>query len=118
MNGVEIALGVGVFHNAEVANLFEEIPGFGTGAPPLEADPVSIVKPLQAYYTNFVRFLNPNGPTRGDATGLPVPYAWPTFNASSPRLLIEADSIKLETIPQAQLDRCAFWNTLAVTMEQ
>jgi len=117
VTGLGVALGVGAYHTAEVVNLFEETPGFGAGAPPSTADPVSIVKPLQAYYTNFVRFLNPNGPTRGDATGLPVPTPWPTFNTSLPRLLIQADNITVETVPQGQRDRCASWISLALTLQ-
>ena len=107
-----VALGIGSPHTSELRNLFGGIPAVG----PYQAqapDAPAMIKPLQAYYTNFVRFLNPNGPTtRGGNRGSPVPVQWPTFNTSMPRLLFQLNSVSLETVPQAQRDRCAFWDLL------
>lgn len=114
----DIATGRGSWHTSELRQIFEELPPFLPGAPPSVADAPAIAKPIQRYFTNFVRFLNPNGPSAGTNTSPDLPLMWPTFNQTSPRLLFQLDGITLETVPQGQLDRCAAWNSLAIQMEQ
>ena len=107
-----VALGIGLPHTSELRTLFGGIPAVGP-FPAQAPDAPAIAKSLQAYYTNFVRFLDPNGPTtRGGDRGSPVPVQWPTFNASQPRLLFQLNGVSLESIPQAQRDRCEFWDVV------
>lgn len=115
---VDIATGWGSYHTSEVRQIFDKVPSIRPGFPPLVADVPIISQALKAYFTNFVRFLNPNGPSSGRNTGVPVPLAWPTFNRTLPRQLFQVSGVSLETVPQAQVDRCAFWHSLASTLGQ
>ncbi|GJJ07648.1 hypothetical protein Clacol_001852 [Clathrus columnatus] len=101
-----IDAGTGVYHMAELPLLF------GLGNSPLP-DPGSRTYPmipiLQGYYTNFVRFLNPN-------IGNPVPINWPQWTIQSPaisprRLLFQVNNMTTEALPftGTQSARCAVW---------
>ncbi len=55
-------------------------------------------KTMQAYWVNFAKTGNPNGP------GLPE---WPEFSAESPRLQVFDYDVRAEDVGLS--DRCAFW---------
>ncbi|KIM32876.1 hypothetical protein M408DRAFT_62010, partial [Serendipita vermifera MAFF 305830] len=112
------AIGLGSWHTSEMRQFFEELPPLQPGLPPQVADAPAIAKPIQRYLTNFVRFLNPNGPSTGGGSGLDVPVVWPTFDQTLPRLLFQLDGISLETVPPAQVDRCTLWDSFASTLAQ
>ncbi|KAF8588168.1 triacylglycerol lipase-like protein [Ramaria rubella] len=108
----EIASGLGVSHVSELPNVFG--PGntpAGSSTSGFDFDDISLTPILQAYYTSFVRALDPNAhPVEGSVF-------WPEFTDNQ-RLLLQVNSTQLEAVPQSQLDRCAFWKGLAVKMEQ
>jgi hypothetical protein len=111
---MEIASGLGVSHTSEIPNLFG--PGnapAGSSTAGFDFNDISLTPILQAYYTNFVRFSNPNAlPVNGSVF-------WPEFNGSSnQRLLLQVNATTVETAPSAQLSRCNFWKGLAIKMEQ
>ncbi|GJJ07647.1 hypothetical protein Clacol_001851 [Clathrus columnatus] len=83
----------GVYHMAELPLLF------GLGNTPLP-DPGPAARPiqpvLQTYYTNFVRFLDPN-------RGLAIPIFWPRWTVQSPlvspsRLVFQVNNMITEPI--------------------
>jgi acetylcholinesterase len=106
-----VAAGLGSSHTSENPNVFG--PGntpAGSGNSTFDFDNIDLTPILQAYYTSFVRELDPNAhPVTGSVF-------WPQFEAQ--RLLLQVNATQLETVPQNQLDRCAFWKGLAIKMEQ
>ncbi|KIJ51869.1 hypothetical protein M422DRAFT_776444 [Sphaerobolus stellatus SS14] len=96
----EIASGLGVSHTSDLSFVF---------APP-DTSPLTPI--LQAYYTSFVRSLNPNAhPVSGS-------IEWPQFDGRTNRRILLQPNLTVETVPKAQLDRCDFWRGLAIKMEQ
>ncbi|HEY4942102.1 MAG TPA: carboxylesterase family protein [Rhizomicrobium sp.] len=82
----------GVPHGGEMSFVF----GFGPLAPFAPPQDVAVEDRMQAYWTNFARSGDPNGP------GLPL---WPKFSGPAPSTLVIDD--KTEAVPdfrKAQLD--------------
>ncbi|GJJ13863.1 hypothetical protein Clacol_008120 [Clathrus columnatus] len=100
LTAAEIAAGIGVSHTSDLSFVF---------APP-ETSPLTPI--LQAYYTSFVRTLNPNTlPVKGS-------IVWPQFNPSKNERILLQSNLTVETVPQSQRDRCIFWKGLGIKMEQ
>jgi acetylcholinesterase len=75
-----------------------------------------IIPVLQSYWISFVVSLNPN--THKDPAA-PVWETW-TGSGASPlqRIKIQTNATEMEVVPQAQIDRCNFWKSLAEVTEQ
>lgn len=108
----EIQQGIGVSHVSELPYLFG--PGNAPAGSDTEGFDFQDITPvLQAYYTNFVRFLDPNAqPVKGSVS-------WPQYNGQSPkRLLLQVNGTTVENVPNTQLTRCQFWKGLINQLEQ
>lgn len=110
----EISAGLGVSHTSELVNVFG--PGntpAGSSTSTFDFDDISLTPILQAYYTGFVRALNPNAhPVKGS-------IFWPQFNsASNRRILLQVNATTVETVPKSQLERCQFWKSIGLKLEQ
>ncbi|KAM3074081.1 hypothetical protein ACMFMF_006105 [Clarireedia jacksonii] len=111
-----VAGGVGVPHTFELPAIF----GLGNA----NDNPVSsystynseIVPVVMQYWISFVKELSPN-PSKD--TSAP---RWESMGAgdgsSLRRLVLQTNATVMETIPNDQLERCLFWKSLAVKMEQ
>ncbi|GJJ10739.1 hypothetical protein Clacol_004966 [Clathrus columnatus] len=110
----EIESGLGVSHVSEITNVFG--PGntpAGSSTSTFDFNDISLTPILQAYYTSFVRFLDPNALTVNGSV------FWPEFSPkTNQRLLLQVNATTLETIPSSQLARCQFWKGLAIQLEQ
>ncbi|GJJ10746.1 hypothetical protein Clacol_004973 [Clathrus columnatus] len=110
----EIQSGLGVSHTSELPNVFG--PGntpAGSSTSTFDFNDISLTPILQAYYTSFVRFLDPNAQTvKGSVF-------WPEFSPeTNQRILLQVNATTLETVPSSQLARCQFWKGLAIQLEQ
>ncbi|KAK5993677.1 Lipase 2 [Cladobotryum mycophilum] len=96
--------GVGVPHGFDLGAIF------GGG---YENSDQTNVNRLQGYYISFVRSLNPNTYAFGGST------SWPQWNgkAGGQRLLINNNNTVVESVPQAQVSRCSFWEGMAKSLE-
>lgn len=110
----EIQQGVGVSHTSELSNVFG--PGntpAGSSTSTFDFNDISLTPILQAYYTSFVRFLDPNAHT------IQGSVFWPEFSPdTNERLLLQVNATTVETVPSDQLARCQFWKGLVIQMEQ
>ncbi|KAL7928996.1 Alpha/Beta hydrolase protein [Trichoderma chlorosporum] len=99
-----IASGVGVPHGFDLGAVF------GGGYD--DSDQTNVAR-LQGYYISFVRSLNPNTFSFSGST------TWPQWNgqAGGQRLVINNNNTVVESVPQAQMSRCAFWESLATQLE-
>ncbi|KIJ51591.1 hypothetical protein M422DRAFT_26449 [Sphaerobolus stellatus SS14] len=109
-----IAAGLGVSHTSELPNVFG--PGntpAGSSTATFDFDDISLTPILQAYYTSFIRDLDPNAHTvKGSVF-------WPQFSSNSnKRILLQVNATTVETVPQSQLERCNVWKGLALKMEE
>ena len=107
-----IANGLGSSHTSELTNLFG--PGntpAGSSTSGFDFNNIDLTPILQAYYTSFVRDLDPN------AHQVEGSVFWPQF-IDNQRLLLQVNATQVEKVPETQLDRCEFWRGLAITMEQ
>lgn len=116
------ALGIDVYHQCELPPLYGKsnamLPQFQPGPESFNMTPF-----LQKYYTNFVRFLDPNEPS--------VNQTWPQWKpsqligTSGTRLVFSLNEsanfepvIGFEKVSDHQLSLCAFWRTLENKMGQ
>jgi para-nitrobenzyl esterase len=94
LNGVR-----GPVHTAELPFLFPQPDPAGKGLP---AASQALSKTMLAYWTNFVKKGDPNGP------GLPN---WPAYNSPTEVLQLAPDGVTIGTDVAAE-HKCAFWNSL------
>lgn len=109
------AQGLGTPHTFEVPAVWGVNSNAGGGGSAYETTNAPDVPLVMDYWLSFVRSLNPN--TYKEA-GAPT---WETVGSaeSQSRLLFEgAGKAEMEKVPEDQKGRCAFWEGLAVTMEQ
>jgi len=96
---------MGATHTSELASIW----GF-SGAPD-----DALVPTIQAYWTSFIRTKNPN------TYKLPSAPEWTTFNATGMgRIHIPNDptNVTMEAVPADQQARCAFLNSIGVSIGQ
>ena len=103
------AAGLGVPHGAELPAVWG--PEYVGGSPAYTTTDASIVPVVQGYWISFVQSLDPNV---NKAAGAPQ---WQPF-AGEQRLLLQTNASTMENIPQDQVNRCAFWQSLSITMQQ
>ena len=103
--------GLGVPHTFEIPAIFGP-DSTSSSQSSFSTYNAAIVPIVMNYWISFVRDLDPN-PRRAPQ----APY-WEPFLNVKQRLLLEINSTRIELVPQDQLNRCAFWKTLAITMEQ
>ncbi|GJJ10761.1 hypothetical protein Clacol_004989 [Clathrus columnatus] len=110
----QIESGLGAYHTSELSNVFG--PGnapAGSSNSTFDFNDISLTPILQAYYTSFVRFLDPNVQTVNGSV------FWPEFiPETNQRILLQVNATTVETVPSSQLDRCRFWKGLANRMQQ
>ncbi|KAM0472207.1 hypothetical protein ACHAPX_008888 [Trichoderma viride] len=99
-----IQSGVGVPHGFDLGAVF------GGG---YDNSNLTNIDQLQGYYISFVRSLNPN---TFAFSGSP---SWPQWNgqAGGSRIVINNNNTVVEAVPQAQMSRCTFWESLASELE-
>lgn len=107
-----VADGLGVTHTVEVNAIFG--PAYvDDGAPDSYAEGgvnAGIVAPTQAYWTSFVRTYDPNTYKLASS---PRWEEWTSENYYA-RLKFETNSTMMETVPEAQQERCAYLSSIAV----
>ncbi|KAG9543098.1 carboxylesterase family protein, partial [Aureobasidium melanogenum] len=110
----ETALGNGVLHAFDTPAIFGPYYQGSTVEATIQVHPfstydASIVPIEMNYYISFVRSLNPNTFKVEQA---PI---WEPFEGKhgKQRLLLELNDTRMEEVPKAQQDRCAFWYSLA-----
>lgn len=110
----ETALGNGVLHAFDTPAIFGPYYQGSAVEETIQVYPfsnydASIVPIEMNYYISFVRSLNPN---TFRAKQAPM---WEPFEGKhgKQRLLLAINSTRMEEVPQAQQDRCAFWYSLA-----
>jgi para-nitrobenzyl esterase len=90
----------GPVHTAEIPYLFpNKVDATGKGLPP---ESQSLSKTMLAYWTNFVKTGDPNGP------GLPN---WPAFNLTTDVMQLAPGAVATGTDAGAE-HKCPFWNSL------
>ncbi|PAV18563.1 triacylglycerol lipase [Pyrrhoderma noxium] len=72
----------------------------------------TIIPVIQGYWTSFIRTFNPNT-LRAD--GSPE---WVTFGNDLERILFETNATKMETVPSDQKERCEFFISIGIGLEQ
>lgn len=104
--------GLGVSHTSEVHNVF----GLGNSDMPVEEfnqPDIPFIPILQAYYTSFVRFLDPN------AKSVQGSVRWPGFHAETlQRLVLQSGKSVIESVSDEQLNRCELWWKLSSELQQ
>lgn len=106
--------GYGVPHTSEVNAIFgpENVNG---GAPAsYTTTNAAIVPVIQGYWTSFIRTFDPN---TYSAPGAPVWQAW-TQNDTFTRLLMQTNQTHMESVPNAQRDRCAYLSSIGLSLKQ
>ena len=107
-----IAGGLGTSHTFELPEIF----GPGNANDRANASYSSynapIVPVVMDYFTSFVRTLYPH---KYKAAGAPV---WEDFGRERGRLLLQTNAPVMETVPKDQFERCEFWESLGVVMQQ
>ncbi|KAG9736307.1 carboxylesterase family protein, partial [Aureobasidium melanogenum] len=110
----ETALGNGVLHAFDTPAIFGpyyqgSIVEATIQVHPFSTYDASIVPIEMNYYISFVRRLNPN---TFKAKQAPI---WEPFEGKhgKQRLLLGINDTRMEEVPKAQQDRCAFWYSLA-----
>lgn len=73
-----------------------------------------IVPVVQAYWTSFIRSFNPN---THRLAGSPVWEAWTKDNAYR-RLMFQTNNTAMETVPDVQKERCAYFASIGVSLKQ
>ncbi|TFA98989.1 Lipase 2 [Trichoderma ghanense] len=98
------------FVQAGATNLDLSLQFFGGGFE--DSDQANVAR-LQGNYISFVRSLNPNTFAFSGST------SWPQWNgqAGGQRLVINNNNTVVEAVPQAQMKRCAFCESLAAELE-
>lgn len=115
LDPVNIANGIGVPH------VFENPAIWGPGntggySASWDTTNAAIVPVIMSYYISFIRALDPN-PYRVAAA--PVWQDWgDSGDALGRRIKLQTNDTVMETVPQAQADRCALWKQLADGTEQ
>lgn len=106
------AAGLGTTHTFELPAILG--PG-NAGDSPTDSyatENAEIVPVVMSYWTSFIRDLNPN---TFKAPGTPE---WESFGREGRRLRLQTNATAMEVVPRDQNERCSFWKSLAVIMEQ
>lgn len=131
-DAVNAAAGVGVPHIFEAAAVFgpRSLPPSAAVAASYYTYNAAVVPVVMAYWTSFVRALDPSVYR---AAGAPVWECWDgdgggggggggaaagTGVAGGRRLKIETNDTCMEAVDPAEAERCAFWEGMAWTMRQ
>lgn len=111
-----VAGGIGVPHTFELPAIF----GLGNAndnpASSYSTYNAEMIPVVMQYWISFVKELSPN-PCKD-----PSAPRWESMGegggSSLRRLVLQTNATAMETIPNDQLERCLFWKSLAVKMEQ
>lgn len=110
-----IAAGLGVPHVSEKPAIFGvDNTGYCNGCS-YETYNAAIVPVMMSYWISFIVSLDPNAHKVSQAP------TWEMFNGKEgcvQRLKIQTNATAMESVPSAQLNRCALWKGLAGTTEQ
>jgi carboxylesterase type B len=106
----EIAQGLGVPHTIEAVAIWGTHSGASVPASYLTTNK-NIIPVVQGYWTSFIRTLDPN---KLRASGTPE---WTAFNGSA-RILFETNATRIESVDEAQRERCEFFWGLAEGLSQ
>lgn len=111
----QVAQGYGVPHVAELGAVFGPDSIRGQEAASLRTTNAAIVPVTMAYFTSFVRFLDPNA---GRYPASPVWRNWGTFaGGQGHRMRLQTNKTTMETVPFDLVEKCALWKFLAKSMD-
>ncbi|GLB03502.1 hypothetical protein AtubIFM57258_008086 [Aspergillus tubingensis] len=110
------ASGRGVSHTVEENAIWG--PQYVSGTPPASyfTTNAGIVPVMQGYWTSFIRVFDPN-PLR-----YPGSPEWETWNnghgADYRRIFLRTNETRMETVSEAQRERCDYWNSVGPDLSQ
>lgn len=107
--------GMGVTHTVEINAIWG--PEYVTGTPPASywTTNANIVPVMQGYWTSFVRSLDPNSYRY---PGSPEWKTWGKGEDAFRRIFIRTNESRMESVPQAQHDRCAYLISIGEHLRQ
>lgn len=109
-----IAQGLGVVHTEETPAVFgvdSSDGGIPTGYESYLTYNAAIVPIVMNYWISFIRSLDPNSFKSSKAP------LWQPYEGTQ-RILFQTNHTVMESVSEAQKNRCNFWKNLAVVMEQ
>ncbi|OAQ96147.1 hypothetical protein LLEC1_03600 [Akanthomyces lecanii] len=111
----QVAAGNGVPHVAELGAIFGPESVQGQAAASLKTTNAAIVPVTMAYFTSFVRFLDPNTSRH---PGSPVWQNWGAFaGGQGRRIRLQTNKTAMETVPFDLVEKCALWKFLSKSMD-
>lgn len=107
--------GTGVSHTVEVNAIWG--PEYVSGVPPDSYWNINanIVPVMQGYWTSFVRSLDPN---KHRYPGSPEWKTWGKGDDAFQRIFIRTNETRMESVPQAQRDRCKYLIGIGESLRQ
>lgn len=109
------ASGMGTDHTVEVNAIWGPA---NTGHNPpasYHTTNAAIIPVIQAYWTSFIRSLNPN---TNRLSSSPEWQAWGTGGDAYRRIFIRTNNTKMEIVPQKQKTRCKYLTSIRVALRQ
>lgn len=109
------ASGLGVSHTVEVNAIWG--PQYVSGTPPASytTTNAAIVPLMQGYWTSFIVSFDPN-PYR--AAGSPRWETWTEGGSNYQRIFIKTGETRMETVDEAQQERCAYLTSIGLDLNQ
>ena len=108
------SIGFGTPHGWEEGAIFgpdnTNNPGRYTAPESLYDYNAPLVPVFMNYWISFVRSLSPNEHRSSESP------EWETWNESQRKLLIELDNLHMESVGEAQVERCEFWEGIDRTL--
>lgn len=107
--------GTGTTHTVEINAIWG--PDYVSGAPPASyrTTNAGIIPVMQGYWTSFVRSLDPN--TYRDPSS-PQWQTWGEGDDAYHRIFIRTNQTRMETVPQAQKERCRYLISIGEKLRQ
>ena len=108
----QVARGLGVPHTVEAFAIWGLDSRSATPPASYSTTNAAIIPVVQGYWTSFIRTFNPN---TFRADGSPE---WEPFGDDQDRLLFETNATRMETVPSDQKERCDFFISIGIELEQ
>jgi carboxylesterase type B len=107
------ARGFGVPHVGDVYAIWGPQNTHGGAPPSLTGRNANIIPVIQGYWTSFIRSFDPN------TYRFPGSPRWELFTEQEQgRILFQTNETRMESVPQAQRDRCAYMDSIALSIQQ
>jgi carboxylesterase type B len=109
---LQMTRGLGVPHVSEVFAIWGPGNTHGGAPPSLTTRNREIIPVIQSYWTSFIRSFDPN------TYRVPGSPRWEVFTEQDQgRLLFQANHTRMETVPQSQRERCAYFDSIAESIQ-